>query len=78
MLTGAQVLDARKRAGWTQQQLADRVCCTKPAVSNWECGRNAVSGPVENLLRRIFADEGIQISAGAKRVQVRRKGAKVA
>jgi transcriptional regulator with XRE-family HTH domain len=50
---GARMKQVRLRAGWTQQQTADRLACTKAAVSNFENGQNKPS--IETLIA--FATE---------------------
>jgi hypothetical protein len=47
------------------------------AVSNWELGRNPIAPPMEELLRRVFADVGIHVGAGAEKAQARRRRRKV-
>lgn len=31
--------EIRQRLGWSQAEVAQRVGCTRAAVSHWECGR---------------------------------------
>lgn len=45
---GKAIADARKKAGMTQEQLADKINVTTQAVSKWENGRNLPD--LENLL----------------------------
>ncbi len=47
--TGKAIAEARKKAGMTQEQLAEQVGVTVQAVSKWENGRNLPD--VENLLQ---------------------------
>jgi transcriptional regulator with XRE-family HTH domain len=52
MLGGELVREARKRAGLTQRQLADRAGTTQSAIARLESGRTAPSlETVERLLR---------------------------
>ncbi len=36
-----QIKEARRRKGWTQEALAEKVCVTRAAVANWEQGRRS-------------------------------------
>lgn len=54
MLTGDQLRAARERAGWTQQQLANRVGVTLRSVGNWE--RSNVPTNQLNKVRDVLAD----------------------
>ena len=48
-LTGKAIADARKRAGLTQERLAELIGVTVQAVSKWENGKNLPD--IENLLQ---------------------------
>lgn len=52
--TSKQIQEARRKAGMTQDQLADKLHVTKQAVSNWERGKNlpdeAIRENIENVL----------------------------
>jgi len=49
---GARIRDARRRRGWTQDQLAQAVGVTRAAVAQWETGR---AGQVTGNLTKIAA-----------------------
>ena len=52
MIGGELVREARKRAGLTQQQLAERAGVSKPAIARLESGRTSPSlEQVERLMR---------------------------
>lgn len=38
--TGKRIQISRKHKGWTQKDLADRICVSDKAVSKWERGLN--------------------------------------
>ncbi len=38
--TGKRIQELRKAHGWTQKELAERLCVTDKSVSKWELGRN--------------------------------------
>ena len=38
--TGKRIQDLRKQRGWTQKELAERICVSDKAVSKWERGLN--------------------------------------
>lgn len=49
---GAQLVrEARRRAGLTQSELADRAGTAQPAIARWEAGRTAIS--VEDVVRLV-------------------------
>jgi transcriptional regulator with XRE-family HTH domain len=45
----------RRRAGWSQQELADLLGVAKMTVSHWETGRNEPSARQLLALARVFA-----------------------
>ncbi len=55
MRSGSLVREARRRAGLTQEQLAERAGTTQSAVARWEAGRAAPS--LETLARIVRACE---------------------
>lgn len=60
---GAQLIrEARRRAGLTQAELADRAGTAQPAVARWESGRTAVSlDDVVRLVRLCGLDIEFQL-----------------
>jgi len=49
---GAQLVrEARRRAGLTQVELADRAGTVQPAIARWESGRTAIS--VDDVVRLV-------------------------
>ena len=52
--TGRRIQELRKAHGWTQKELAERLCITDKSVSKWELGRNypdmAMLEPLANTL----------------------------
>jgi transcriptional regulator with XRE-family HTH domain len=53
---GAQLKKARSIAGWTQQQLADRLDVTQQEVSDWETGQRRPGEQTRQKFRAL-ADE---------------------
>ena len=54
METGKRIQEMRKQHGWTQKELAERICVSDKAVSKWERGLNfpdmALLKPLANVL----------------------------
>lgn len=50
MLTGKQIRDARNRAGWSQERLAEMLGVTFRTVGNWERGQTAPQSREPELL----------------------------
>jgi transcriptional regulator with XRE-family HTH domain len=48
---GDLIREARRRAGLTQAELADRAGTAQPAIARWESGRTAVS--LDDVLRLV-------------------------
>ena len=48
---GQLIREARRRAGLTQAELADRAGTAQPAIARWESGRTAVS--IDDVVRLI-------------------------
>lgn len=55
MITGEQIREARKRAGWSQKALADKVGVVERTVGGWERGENA-PGMKEPQLLAVLRD----------------------
>jgi transcriptional regulator with XRE-family HTH domain len=59
---GDLIREARRRAGLTQAELADRADTAQPAIARWESGRTAVSlDDVVRLVRLCGLDVEFQI-----------------
>ena len=51
---GKRIKDARERKKLTQEQLAEQLCVTKQAVSNWERGKNLIDEFIRARLEEIL------------------------
>jgi len=51
-MDGKQLRAARRRMGWTQYWLADRLGVTRPSLAHWECGRARVPPRVAVAVRQ--------------------------
>ena len=38
---GERLVELRKKHGYSQQEIADRLSVTRQTISNWECGQGA-------------------------------------
>lgn len=56
--TGADVWAARKRLGWTQEQLAEALGVTSRTVSAWERGENSPPPSVRFQLAELERENG--------------------
>ncbi|WP_150460537.1 helix-turn-helix transcriptional regulator [Nesterenkonia ebinurensis] len=54
MLTGEEIRRARQRAGWSQEELAERVGSTYRTVGNWERGKTRPDQK-ETVLRSVLS-----------------------
>lgn len=54
MISGQQLRDARSRAGWTQEELAQRMRTTQRSIGNWERGNPPPSK--EGAIRAVLGD----------------------
>ena len=57
----ARIKALRARHGFTQQQLADGVGVTQPAVAQWETGQHQPSGAA--VLEALLRLEAVEVSA---------------
>lgn len=74
MTFGEKLLNLRRARGWTQEELADKICVTRQALSKWEA--NSALPDTKNVvsLARLFGvttdyllceDEGWELEAGS-------------
>ena len=54
MSLGNKILELRKRAGLSQEQLGEKVNVTRQTISNWELGETAPNPEQLKLLSQIF------------------------
>ena len=40
MILAAKITEERKKNGWSQEELANRLGVSRQAVSKWECGKS--------------------------------------
>lgn len=57
-LVGSRVREARKRLGWTQQELADKVDVSLKSVTNWELEASPAS---QQNMRKLSESLGVEI-----------------
>ncbi len=60
------LLELRNKSGFSQEELADRVCVTRQAVSRWETGKTVPDTETLKLLSRLF-DVSINTLLGSPR-----------
>ena len=56
--TGDQVKALREFAGWSQQELADRLAVRQQTISDWEVGNHAARRSMSKLLQMIAEEVG--------------------
>jgi DNA-binding XRE family transcriptional regulator len=56
--TGEQVKALRDYAGWTQQELADRMAVRQQTISDWEVGHHVARRSMSKLLQMIAEEVG--------------------
>jgi transcriptional regulator with XRE-family HTH domain len=61
MVTADLIVEARRRAGLTQQQLADRLKRPQPTIARWESGRHV---PSLETVREVARACGLELSYG--------------
>ncbi|MGD0075361.1 MAG: helix-turn-helix domain-containing protein [Candidatus Binataceae bacterium] len=49
-MSGKQLREIRKRLGWTQQQMAEKLGVWRNSVARWERDEMAISEPVARLI----------------------------
>ena len=59
MQTGHKIAELRIKAELTQEQLAERMCLTRQAISNWENGRNM---PDLSMFKPLCDELGVSIN----------------
>lgn len=53
-MLGEKLVTIRKKYGYSQQELADRLSVTRQTISNWECGQGAPALDKAIELARIY------------------------
>ena len=48
------IAELRRRTGWSQDHVAERLGVTRGAVSHWETGRRSIPGPVRILVAQLL------------------------
>lgn len=56
VMTGEELKKLRKKAGWTQQELAEKLGTYKQSISDWEHNKRKISRLYVNEIKRIFAE----------------------
>ena len=64
-MTGEELRRIRKRLGWTQVQLADRVGVVANTVARWERNEVPIQEPAARLIRLLAAGE-VKAKRGAR------------
>ena len=70
---GNRILDLRIKAGFSQNELAERVGVTNKAVSKWETGK---SKPTTNVIRKLAAlfridiNELLSLKDGVRKMEI--------
>ena len=54
MIIADKIVSLRKRAGWSQEELAERVFVTRQAISRWETGETTPNVETLKLLSQLF------------------------
>lgn len=62
--TGDQIKALRDHAGWSQQELADRLAVRQQTVSDWEIGHHAARRSMSKLLQIIAEEVGFPYQTG--------------
>lgn len=57
-MLGEKLLKLRKKFGYSQQELADKLSVTRQTISNWECGQGA---PTIDMAMKLAAIFGISL-----------------
>lgn len=63
--SGAQVKALREFAGWSQQELADRLAVRQQTISDWEVGQHTARRSMSKLLQMIAEEVGFPYQAGS-------------
>ena len=66
MILADKIIDLRKKAGWSQEELAEKLFVTRQAVSRWETGETQPNTETLKLLSGLF-DVSINTLLGAPR-----------
>jgi DNA-binding XRE family transcriptional regulator len=62
--TGEQIKTLREFAGWSQQELADRLAVRQQTISDWEVGNHAARRAMSKLLQMIAEEVGFPYQTG--------------
>ena len=65
--SGEQVKALREFAGWSQQELADRLAVRQQTISEWEVGQHTARRSMSKLLQMIAEEVGFPYQAGSSR-----------
>jgi DNA-binding XRE family transcriptional regulator len=63
--TGEQVKSLREFAGWSQQELADRLAVRQQTISDWEVGHHIARRSMNKLLQMVAEEVGYPYEVGA-------------
>lgn len=67
--SGEQVKALREFAGWSQQELADRLAVRQQTISDWEVGQHTARRSVSKLLQMIAEEVGFPYQTGSSQEQ---------
>jgi DNA-binding transcriptional regulator YiaG len=63
--TGEQIKALREHAGWSQQELAERLAVRQQTVSDWEIGNHTARRSMGKLLEMVAREVGFHYESGA-------------
>ena len=72
---GERLATLRKKSGYSQQEIADRLSVTRQTISNWECGQGAPALDKAAELAVIFKVSLDELAGLAGERKEREKGA---
>ena len=65
--SGSQIKALREFAGWSQQELADRMAVRQQTISDWETGAHTARRSMGKLLEMIAREVGFPYKAGSRK-----------